>query len=272
MRQHAAPAACCFVFGQRGFALPVTLAICAILTLIAGRFLVAARGSAAIVHQQTELLRARAAADGAVSLALIGVLGQSPEGPWPRDGRVVRKEFGEAAVEIAVQDELGLIDVNAADAGVLTRLFEATGTDAGASAAAAAIVRSRDFAEISDLPRVPGLAPDVLGRAAPFLTTRTGTSAVDPVTAPIQVLRSLPDLPDWVVATMVRERARASILPGSLPLLNDPDQRGAPRHRFLRIRAVGIAASGVRFARETEVELDPGGPEPYRFLSWRVGS
>ena len=154
----------------------------------------------------------------------------------------------------------------------LAGVFAAAGRPDAAAEAASAIVRARQghsFAELEDPAWIGGLDPAVLRQAQPYLTVRNGTAAIDPVTAPAPVLRSLPGMTDWEVARLVASRAKADVRPGSLPLLNDPDMQGPPPHRFAVIRAEALTGSGVRFVREAEVELRPDGETAYRVLSWR---
>jgi general secretion pathway protein K len=251
---------------------------CALLALTAGRFLNASRTDALLVRQRTDLARARAAADAGVTLALIGLAGAAPDGPWRFDGSTRTVRFGDAAVVVAIQDELGLIDVNSVSAEVLAGLFRATGASAPDSLAAAeAIVRWRDpsigprrqAATPDDLIRLPGVPRRLMERAAAFLTVRSGAAGIDPVTAPLTVLRSVPDTPQWLADTMNAARSEATVLPGTLPLLNDPGGLGPPPHRFAIVRAEGRIASGARFVREAEVELRPDAESAYRILSWR---
>ena len=263
---------------ERGFALPVVLWLCALMALTASTFLWTSRTDALLIRQRTDLARARAAADAGVALALIGLSGVAPDSPWPRDGRVVASSFAGADLRVAVQDELGLVDVNEASADVLAALFRAVGAGAAASqAAAAAIIGWRDpprlprrvLEDLDDLARLPGVSAALRQRATPFLTVRNGTAAIDPVTAPRPVLQSLPDMPAWVADTMVAARESASILPGTLPLLNDPTLQGPPPRRFEIIRAKSRLPSGVSYVREVEIELRPDNATAYRVLTWR---
>jgi len=276
---HARPAPCLIDRGrQAGFALPIVLWLCALLALTASTFLLTARADGLLIRQRAELAHARAAADAGVALALIGVAGAAPEGPWPLDGRVVSARFGSADLRIAVQDELGLVDVNEAAPDVLASLFRGVdGNEPASLAAAAAIIAWRDppraprrhVAELDDLTRLANVPAPLLRRAMPFLTVRNGSAAIDPVTAPGPVLRAALGSQGWVADAMVAARAQASVLPGTLPLLNDPGLQGPPLHRFAKIRAEARLASGVRFARETEVELSPDAGTAYRVLAWR---
>ncbi len=151
---------------------------------------------------------------------------------------------------------------------------------AAADGLAAAIVQGREAAQragrpieqVEDLLDLPGIDRRLLQRALPFLTARNGTAAIDPVTAPGPVLRSLPGMASWEVDRLVGARGQATVLPGTIPLLNDADGQGPPMHRFVRIRSEGVVAAGTRAVREVEVELRPDAQTAFRVLSWSDGS
>jgi type II secretory pathway component PulK len=240
---------------------------------LAASFLQASHSASVLAHLRTERARAQAAADAGVSMALIGVLGASRDVAWTQDGRPVTLLFGGETVRASAQDELGLIDVNAASADTLATLFGNLGSPRQESLTTArALVHWRaqhHLTDISELAGVPNAAPAVLMRAAPYLTTRTGTAAVDPVSAPGPVLASVPGVASSLVATLVSARAVASILPGTLPLLNDVTLQGVPLHHFTRIRTVCVTRSGISARREAEVELHPDAGRAYAILTWR---
>lgn len=248
------------------------------MALSAGTFLSSSRADALLIRQRVDLARARAAADAGVALALIGVSGAAPGGAWPRDGRVIEARFAGAQLRVSVQDELGLIDVNQASAETLALLFRAVGANPAASQAAAAAIANwrdppqaprRELIQLEDLARLPDLPAAIRLRAAPYLTVRNFTAAIDPVTAPRPVLQSLPDVAPWMADRMIASRAETSVLPGTMPLLNDNDLQGAPPHRFAIIRAEGLLPSGVSYTCQVEVELRPDDATAYRVLSWR---
>ena len=278
-----AASAACFVMRRRdehGFVLPLVLWICALLALIAASVLQSSRISAILAHNRVERAQARAAADAGVAWGIVGMLGASPDGVWPRDGRARTMRFAGAEVAVSIQDALGLIDVNAAPVGLLTRLFRSNGVPLqDSNAAATAILRwreppgfpARPIAAPEELALVPGLPGPLLDRVLPFLTVRNGTAAIDPVSAPPSVLRAVPDIPESLLTSLIRARGEAAAPAGTLPLINDPDQQGPPTHRFATIRADAVGASGVRFIRETEIELNPDGEQTWRVLSWRQG-
>ncbi len=253
--------------------LPLVLWVCATLALLTAGVLHTTRAAAILAHQRVDLVCARAAADAGVAFALLGITGVAVSGPWPQDGRFITLHLGAQTARVAVQDELGLVDVNAAAPETLGRLFRNAGVSAAQSAASvSAIARARAahrIGELEQLAHVAGVSPPLFAQIRRFLTTRTGTPAVDPVTAPPEVLRSLTDLAGRSVEAVLRARAAAAVSPGTLPLLNDTDQQGVPVRHFALILAEGITADGARFVRETEVELHPDAAHAYQTLSWR---
>ena len=264
----------------RGFVLPLVLWLCALIALDASTLLRTSRITSFLVHRRADSGQAEASADAGIAMAIVGILNASSGDIWPSDGRIRTVQFGGARVSISAQDSLGLLDVNAAPAEVLDNLFRAAGVSSGESlAAAAAIVRwrgppgqpERRLSSLDELASVPGVPADLFQRVRRFITVRNGTAAVDPVTAPGAVLRSVPGIPGWMLETFLNARARASVLAGTLPLLNDPETRGAPPRRYAVIRADAVTASGARFIREAEVELRPAGGQSYHILTWRRG-
>ncbi len=253
--------------------MPLVAWVCALLALLAASFIHTSRSAALLAHQRAERAGAQAAADAGVAIALLGVLGVAPDGTWPQDGRRMVRHFGRESVTIAVQDELGLIDVNVATADTIAQLFRNVGTSREASLAAARAItlwrNGHRLSEVEQLAQVPGVPSDLVARVAPYLTTRTGTEAVDPVTAPSLVLASLPGLAASTVATLVITRAVATVLPGTLPLLNDVSLQGVPLHHYDRIRVDAQTGAGVLFRREVEVELHPDAAHAYHVLTWR---
>lgn len=168
----------------------------------------------ALASARGSLLRAeaQAAADGALALGLLEVLGQSPDavavGP-----RAVRLPRGEARLDVV--DEGGRIDLNRAPAEVLVALFRAAGApDAAAVAAAlqarraAATAAHPAFPLPDALGQVPGITPTLWLAVREAITTVSQSEVVDPATAGALALGAASGLPAGAVAGFIAERSR----------------------------------------------------------------
>jgi general secretion pathway protein K len=258
---------------ERGFALLVTLWCCALLAMLASSAIVAGTGAVHVAHNAASAARARAQADAGVTLGILGALGVAADGAWPQDGTARSLRVADGVVRVSIQDELGLLDVNAAAPETLARLFAQLGAPAHeADRAAAAIARARLHAPIAEpgaLATLGGMPAGIAARASPYLTVRTQTAAVDPATAPALVLNCLPGLSPGAVRLIAEARAATAALPGTLPLLNDATPGGGQDRRFAVIRARAETADGAHFTRVSEIELTPALSPPFRVLSWR---
>ena len=127
------------------------------------------------------------------------------------------------------------------------------------------------FRVIEDLRLVPGVTREVYDRISPFVTVYSGVGDIDPLTAPPEVLRSLPGVNAGEVEAFLAARARQGPIPGQLPPLSGP-VGGSLAHRVLQNATVlseGKTASGTRFTRAAVVSLSADPTAPYSILSWR---
>ncbi len=127
------------------------------------------------------------------------------------------------------------------------------------------------FRVIEDLRLVPGVTRDIYDRVAPFVTVYSGVADIDPLTAPPQVLRSLPDVNAAEVEDFLSARQRLGPVPGQLPSLTGA-AGGFLAHRVLQNATVvseGQTAGGTTFTRAAVVSLSADPSAPYSVLSWR---
>ena len=135
---------------QRGAALILVMGMVALLAALIGAYAASAR----IEYMQGRGLHgavvAESAARAGLEYALVRVQAHAPEFAWQPDGRPYRWAFGAAEVEIRIVDESGKIDINAADAVLLSSLFRALGAEGDhADAVAGAIVDWRDADDLT---------------------------------------------------------------------------------------------------------------------------
>ncbi|HKW55165.1 MAG TPA: hypothetical protein VJO12_15835 [Stellaceae bacterium] len=283
---------------ERGIALLVVIWVLALLAVLIVGFSGDARTELLVARNHYESAGARAIADAGVSLAIFGILDPAPEAQWPADGRLREVSYADGTIRIRIQDEGGKIDLNAAPPELLAGLLSTTGGlsagDAGGLAQAIdayrqalqqteppagrrgtprAMIRrqANAFRVIEDLRLVPGVTREIYDRIAPFITVYSGVGDIDPLTAPPEVLRSLPGVNPSEVEAFLAARARQGPIPGQLPPLSGP-VGGSLAHRVLQNATViseGKTANGTSFTRAAVVSLSADPTAPYSILSWR---
>lgn len=164
---------------------------------------------------------AREAARAGVEYAAARMLDPDPKRRWAADGRDYRFPFDGAQVEIAVRDEAGKIDLNAANHDLLSKFFVALGEQRDAAdRMAGAIMDWRDpdsltqpaggaedadyaaaglawgakdaqFETVAELEQVLGMRPALFAAAAQHLTVYSGSATPDPYSADGIVLQAM---------------------------------------------------------------------------------
>lgn len=206
---------------QRGAAL---LLVMWLILLLSG--LVAGYAAAARIESMQGNGLARGAASGeaaraGVEYAASRLLDPDPARRWASDGRSYRFAFDGAQVEVAVRDEAGKIDLNAAGHPLLLEFFVALGENRdAASRLAGAILDWRDedsltqpaggaedpsyqaaglawgakdapFETVAELEQVLGMRPALYASAAPYLTVFSGAPMPDARSADGIVLQAM---------------------------------------------------------------------------------
>ena len=289
--------------GERGVALILVLWLLALLAVLAMGFASNARTELSIARNQLENARARAVADAGVSLAIVQMTQVAPPLRWVADGREHIFVYGPDQIRVSVQDEGGKIDINTAPDDLLYGLFRAIGLDSshatrlvdvigdwkdpdelrrpsGAEAAdyrAAGLSfapRNGPFLAIDELRLVLGMTPEIFGRIRPFVTVYSRSGRINPLTAPAEVIRSLPGITPEQADSYVAIRSQLDVPdPSLLPPLTGAQQylaRALPQ--VITIRSEGFSAGRGRFVREAMAVLTRTPAAPYRLVSWRQGS
>jgi general secretion pathway protein K len=206
---------------QRGAAL---LLVMWLILLLSG--LVAGYAAAARIEsmQGNGLARGTASAEAAragVEYAASRLLDPDPARRWASDGRSYRFAFDGAQIDVAVRDEAGKIDLNAAGPGLLLEFFMALGESReSANRLAGAILDWRDedsltqpaggaedanyqaaglawgakdapFETVAELEQVLGMRPALYASAAPYLTVFSGAAMPDARSADGIVLQAM---------------------------------------------------------------------------------
>ena len=113
--------------GERGWALVSVLWTIAVLAMLAAAAQSLAYSSAAREHRALVAAQTDALLDAAVLRAVLGIADPRPDKRWPVDGTPQTARLNGVDVRVAVQDELGRIDLNAADGSLFKQLLQSAG-------------------------------------------------------------------------------------------------------------------------------------------------
>jgi general secretion pathway protein K len=250
-----------------------------------------------LARNVTEGAQLEATFEAAINRAVLGLLDPRYDRRWRVDGVVQDFSFGSARVRVAIQDELGRIDLNHADEELLTGLFRSVGLDSfsasrlvdkildwrdsnglkhlnGVTAedyrAARLAYRPRNgpFQNVDELQLVMDMTPELFRRVEPALTVYSGRQFIDPQFAPREALLALPamnaDAAGAAVATRANQAAGST---GARPGVIDPI---VP----LQGRAFTIRADIERLAgtisREVGVRITDNPVQPYWVIGWKA--
>ncbi len=221
---------------RRGIALVIVLWGLVLLAVIAAAFTTETRTEVALARNLVENAKARALADAGVYRAILGLLAPDVEQRWFADVPFYTLASDAGEVSIAIEDEAGKIDLNAAPDELVQGLFIAIGVkEAQAAALTAAIADFRDpddethlggaeaddyraaglawgpknnpFEAIEELHQVLGMTREIFRLAAPGLTVHSRSRGVDVTVAPLLVLRALPGVDAEAVEAFAAQRA-----------------------------------------------------------------
>lgn len=205
----------------RGAALLLVLWLVTLLIAVVGAFALNARMEYLQGRVATQGAVADAAARAGLEYALTRVTDTDPRWQWAPDGREYDWRFDGIDLKIALVDESGKVDLNAADAVLLSGLFRAVGAPQGdAARLASAIIDWRDpdpltqpeggaedpdyaaaqrpygakdapFDTVAEVEQVLGMTPDLFAKVEPHLTVYTGASQPDQRFASAEVLQAM---------------------------------------------------------------------------------
>jgi general secretion pathway protein K len=288
----------------RWIALVLVLWVIALLTVMALGLTAAQRTESTLTANALDGARFRAAADAGIAYAVLhllappsldlaaaagGFTGQAQE--WLPDGSPRSWTFAEVPLAISVSNEASRIDLNAADANVLTALLRVLGVaEDEAAALADRIVDWRDpddlaglngaedpdyaaaslpygakdspFASVEELRQVLGVTPDLYARLAPELTVDSGGQQVDQQFASAAVLAAVQGVPIEDAQATVAARTQPA-LRGAVPAGAAASGRGGPVYRIRVARAARVPdpsrASGRAAAGGDTAPVGPTG-------------
>ncbi|HEY7550096.1 MAG TPA: type II secretion system protein GspK [Hyphomicrobiaceae bacterium] len=261
-----------------------------LLSAIAVSFLTASTASYRVSRNALQAAQSEAAVDAAIARAVLGLLDPRRERRWRVDGTPQDYVFGEVRMRIAVQDELGRIDLNHGDRSVVLGLFQSVGLglDAagaladkvlawrgggpgrapggagapdGRSSGFAYVPRNGPFQSVDELRLVTGMTPELYRRVEPALTVYSGRPFLDPQFAPAEALAALPGQSRDTAAAVIAAR-RTGGRDGTI------DPAVAVWGRAFAIRVEMPQPDGA-LTREVVVRLADQPSQPYWLLSWR---
>lgn len=271
--------------GEQGYALVAAVASIAVFAAMALTVLSAARVAIADVRGEQAQLRAAAAADAGVALAIRHLLaGREGEG-WSPDGRTRRTRFHDALLQVRVEDERGKVPIDILNEMQLTRLLEQGGlrgerlsiardslldwldvdrdprpfgAEDGFYAALGRGPANGPLATIDELALIRGFDAALVGRLRPILTTVGRTGGFRPDFASPAALAVMLDGGDASPAVIDRARERA----GDRQALRFADAATLLRQPI----AIDVEArlpDGARAVRRVLVELTGQDARPY---------
>jgi general secretion pathway protein K len=262
-----------------------------LLSALAISFLTTGTTAYQLSRNAVEAARREAVVDAAVARAVLGLLDPRRERRWRVDGTPQEFSFSDMTVRVAIQDELGRIDLNHADRSLLAGLFQSAGLGMDAAAALADKIldwresgpgrrangagepeyraagishkpRKGPFQSVDELRLVMGMTADLYRRVQPALTVYSGRQFLDPQFAPVEALAALPGQSRETAAALIASRrgqgARAGIIDPAIPVWG----------RAFAIR-LEIERPGEGLTREVVVRLVDQPSQPYWLLSWR---
>jgi general secretion pathway protein K len=265
----------------------------ALLTAVSTSLLWAGSMSYRLAHNGLELAGVDALVEAGVNVAVDGLLDPRPDRRWRSDGRLYTFEFNGTPIQIRIQDELGKIDLNQADAPLLVSLIQSAGLDANAAGdlvdkiidwrtatplkhlngakaqdytARQSAYRPRNgpFQSVDELLLVMDMPPELFRRIEPALTVYSGRQFVDPQVAPRDVMRALPGMTPETVEAALSAR---NMNPSATDVLAG-DALATLRGRAFAIRTE-FPLSARTVVNEVTVRLTESPSQPFWVLNWR---
>jgi general secretion pathway protein K len=263
-----------------------------LLTAISLSLLWSSNVSYGLVRNDFSIAGVNSVAEAAVNRAVAGLLDPRPERRWRTDGGTQNFEFDGTRISISIQDELGRIDLNQAEAPLFVGLLTSAGLDfAVADRLADKIVdwrtptqlkrvngaKDRDYREggsafrprngpfqsVDELLLVMDMTPALFRRIEPALTVYSGHQFIDPQTAPREALAALPDMTPDKIDNVLASRGDQQLASGQVTGL-----AGALRGRAFAIR-LQFDKAKANVGYEAVVRLTENPDQPFFMLHWR---
>jgi general secretion pathway protein K len=199
--------------GQRGIVLIAALWLMVLIAALAGSAIHASRTDQQIGRNAVEAAQARALAEAGITYGIAKLLERGAGDPWPIDGTPRRIRYAGAEIDVAIQDELGKVDINVASEQTLRALFVAAGIKEGDAERLADIVadwrdgddethpnglertayeaqgyrygpRNAPIESVAELEQLTSIERALVRHLAPAVTVHSRQPFIDPRTAP----------------------------------------------------------------------------------------
>ena len=289
---------------RRGVALVVVLWGLVLIAIIAGGVAVGTRTDATMAFNVAENAKARALAEAGIQRGILELLLREGSA-WQPDGTVYPVSAPSGEIDVALQDELGKIDLNAAPDELMRALFVSVGLDDDAASAltdAVADYRDEDnlvrlngaeardyraarlahepknapFEAIEELRLVLGMSEELHRRVAGLVTVHSRRPWINLATAPLEVLMALPGLDDAGRERILESRGVAedeADVPDPPPAVL-PTQFGrvVAAGGIITVRAEARTTAGGIFVREAIIRTVGQPDAPYEILGWKQGA
>ena len=287
---------------QQGVALLIVLWVLVLLSIVSGTLALLSRAENLEARTLFDGTRARMGAVAGIQRAVYEMRNPDQDSKWIADGRDYQFQLDDVLVTVAVTDESGKLDLNAATPELLYNLLfnhsndaqwseamvdviqdwrdedDATrplGAEADAYAAAdlSWIPPNQPFVTVEELQQVLGMTYPIYQQIEPALTVFSGRSDVNAGFAPQQALLALPQMDVAAAQDLIMQR-ELQTGQNRQPLLLPDGSTAVARGGGLTysVRARGTLNNGAFFQVETTFRLgtDLLG-RPYRVVRWREG-
>ncbi len=209
---------------EAGYATVAAVAGIAVFALMALTLIEASQSEVGTIAAEAGQARAAAAADAGFALALDGLLVKDRANRWSLDGRTRELRFGDARLQLWVEDERGKVPLNLLDEQTAARLVEAAGLGTGEPARIAA-ESLLDWTDEDEEPRRTGAESDYY-RA----------HGIRPPNGALQSVDELSQIRGFDAATIKRMRPYVTVHFGG----------GSFEARFAHPAAIGVMLDGGR--------------------------
>jgi general secretion pathway protein K len=271
---------------QNGMALVIVLWLVVLLGIMAAGHASNVHSESTLASRHIESAKARTLAEAGIQRAIISLLLQDGSSEQPVNGTLRRIDIDGREVSIAIRDATGLVDLNAADAGLLAallttavgdplhdeRLVDAIldwrdpdnfthlhgAEDAEYSAAGLAwTARDAAFSSVDELRYVIGMTPERFTAIAPYVTVYSGQSRLNLEYAPPILIRALSG---QTVDTAGSDDATPS---------TSRHEQDRARNGTYHVYASATGNGNVSASVEAVVNIAAAAEQPYIVLYWR---
>jgi general secretion pathway protein K len=281
---------------QRGFVIVAVLWILAALSALATIFSVYLSNSAQALAVNDAGLEAEGLVSASLELTTYQLL-LAGDKARPAEGSF-HFRLGNADVLVSFASEAARVDLNFASKEMLANLFAVLGADQGAAkeyadrivgwrtrptanaandeealygaAGLAYSPRQSFFTHVNELSLVLGLPPALVDRALPLVTVFSGSSNVDVLIAPPDIIAALPGMTPSVLKEFLNQRPALSRDPSAIAAALGPAQASATiaKSTSYRILTTVKFDNGRRTFSDAVIALGDD-KDPYRVLSWQ---